>query len=98
MTNLVKHVESSLRKFQNTVEGIIDDNNGEAWIDREDARRCHRIMEAVNQGMKSLQENRDGEVEDSIIQSRIQFPNQKFFHRCYGPRTTQSRGTCSLRR
>ena len=66
LTNLVKHVESSLRKFQNTVEGIIDDNNGEAWIDREDARRCHRIMEAVNQGMKSLQENRDGEVEDSI--------------------------------
>ena len=66
LTNLVKHVESSLRKFQNTVEGIIDDNNGEAWIDREDARRCHRIMEAVNQGMKSLQENRDGEVGDSI--------------------------------
>ena len=62
LTNLVKHVESSLRKFQNTVEGIIDDNNGEAWIDGEDAGRCHRIMEAVNQGLKSLQENRDGEV------------------------------------
>ena len=62
LTNLVKHVESSLRKFQNTVEGIIDDNNGEAWIDNEDAGRCHRIMEAVNQGLKSLQENRDGEV------------------------------------
>ena len=62
ITNLVKHVESSLRKFQNTVEGIIDDNNGEAWIDQEDAGRCHRIMEAVNQGLKSLQENRDGEV------------------------------------
>ena len=39
LTNLVKHVESSLRKFQNTVEGIIDDNNGESWIDREDAGR-----------------------------------------------------------
>ena len=76
LTNLVKHVESSLRKFQNTVEGIIDDNNGEAWIDREDARRCHRIMEAVNQGLKSLQENRDGEVEDLRIRSRIQFLNQ----------------------
>ena len=62
LTNLVKHVESSLRKFQNTVDGIIDDNNGESWIDREDAGRCHRIMEAVNQGLKSLQENRDGEV------------------------------------
>ena len=56
LKNLVRHVESNLKSFQLTIA------RNSYKSHRSHAQRCRRIMESANQALKSLKENRAGDV------------------------------------
>ena len=61
LKNLVRHVESNLKSFQMTIARNSYESH-RSHVDKEDAQRCRRIMESANQALKSLKENRAGDV------------------------------------
>ena len=61
LKNLVRHVESNLKSFQMTIARNSYESR-RSHVDKEDAQQCRRIMESANKALRSLKENRAGDV------------------------------------
>ena len=57
--NLVKHVESNVRKCLEIAQTTVNENDGMEYISRDDAFRCSRIMNSADAALTSFESLRD---------------------------------------
>jgi hypothetical protein len=63
--NLVKHIDSNVRKCLEIAQTSIDDNDGFEMISREEALKCSRIMNSAYEALTSFKSMRNDLVNEN---------------------------------